>query len=310
MPVHRSRAFGIASLVAVLGGCSLLVDLEGLAGSAAPDGGDDALSEAGEPRDGGPDVTFDDAPFRCDASTTIDEPFATDLGGWVPLQQAAPGYPKLGAFAGDPAAILLPIVDVPKVDAGSDAAAPPADEYDDARSGLWFPTVVPLQAFDVDFEMQVRCPVPGSCADGLAFAWLDLATLGPLTNVNTGHAAGLPEGVAGAAFYADNYRNDETETSDPPAPALEIIGIDPTKPVGTYPWVVASRAASFMEAWHAIGIRVRGGDVEVLYDGAPFLSGKVAPVAKGIIGLTAGTGGETDAVAVRKLKGRFFSCSP
>ena len=302
MPAHRPRAFAIASVVAVLAGCSVFVDLDGLAGPLTVDGGEDGATtlEAGEAGDAGIDV---DIPLpRCDASTTIDEPFTDSLGSFVPIQLQAPGYPTPGAFDGDKAAVILPIV---AVAAGSDAAAP---ELQNAHGGLWFPTVVPLQEVDVDFEMQVRCPGPGSCADGLAFAWLDLASAGALTNDNTGHKAGLPEGVSGAAFYADDYQNDVGETTDPPVPALEIVGIDRTKPVGTYPWVVASRAASFLGAWHAIGLRVRGGSVTVTYDGATFLTGSVAPIAQGMVGLTAGTGGETDAIAVRKFKGRFFAC--
>ncbi|MEA2749745.1 MAG: hypothetical protein QOI41_3888, partial [Myxococcales bacterium] len=48
----------------------------------------------------------------------------------------------------------------------------------------------------------------------------------------------------------------------------------------------------------------------VAYDGAPAVTGMVPAVVQGLVGLSAGTGGETDAVAVRNVKASFYDCVP
>ena len=73
---------------------------------------------------------------------------------------------------------------------------------------------------------------------------------------------------------------------------------------------MASQPSTFLQAWHKLGISVRGDTVKVRYDGGPALTATVPSVARGLIGISGGTGGQTDAVAVRNVKGSFYGCVP
>ena len=156
----------------------------------------------------------------------------------------------------------------------------------------------------------MRCTNAGSCADGVAFAWLGTTSASALPNTNTGGAQGLPSGVEGAAVLLDDYQNEPPETPDPVAPSLQVVQLDPTKVPGSYPWIVTSKATPFLGAWHKLGIALRGTMVTVRFDGAVVLSAAVKPLVSGLVGITGGTGGETDAVAVRSFKGSFYDCVP
>ena len=201
-------------------------------------------------------------------------------------------------------------IDAGDPDAGPTFFVPP--ERLDALGGIWQTTPVPLRSFDVELEIFVKCTSTGSCADGVAFIWLDTTSSASLSdNINsTGHIMGIPPGVAGGAIIADVYKNDATETTDPPVPALEIVKVEAAKKVGHYPWVVTSKGLDFRAAWHRLSISVRGDAVSVALDGAPTLTGMVPLVAQGLVGISAGTGGETDAVAVRNVKASFYDCVP
>jgi hypothetical protein len=220
-------------------------------------------------------------------------------------------------ISGMPAAVLLPFVDTTPVpiDAGDPDAGPTfyvPPERKSAIGGIWQTTPVPLRSFDVDVEVFVKCTSAASCADGVAFVWLDTTSAASLddNSSSAGHIMGIPPGVAGGAIIADLFKNDATETTDPPVPALEIVKVEAAKNVGHYPWVVTSKQLDFRAAWHKLSISVRGDVVSVAIDGAPLISGMVPSVVRGLVGLSAGTGGLTDAVAVRNVKASFYDCVP
>jgi hypothetical protein len=246
----------------------------------------------------------------------IDTTLTSTLGTWSPRSLHQPdGYPKVESFFGSPAAVLLPFVDTTPVpiDAGNPDAGPTffvPPERTDALGGIWQATPVALRSFDLAVDIYVKCTKADSCADGIGIGWFDTTTVPSPTETNIGHAMGFPPSVAGAAVIADVYRNYSTETTDPPVPALEIVKVDATKMLGHYPWVVGSIGVDFRAAWHTLTISVRGTTVTVGYDGKQTLKAVVPLVTKGLVGISAGTGGETDAVAVRNVKGSFYDCTP
>ena len=263
--------------------------------------------------DAAPDVV----PPPCEASTVIDTPLTVDLGTWSPRAFAQSGHPKVETFFGTSAAVLFPFVDTTPVlvDAGDpDADAGPtyssAPEITSASSGLWQTTPVALGSFDAEFEVHVRCTKPSSCADGVAFAWLGTTVSSALASSNIGAAVGLPGAVEGAAVLLDDFQNDPTEIADPAPPTLQIIQLDPAKTPGKYTWILTSKSASFLGGWHKVKVALRGTTLSVSYDGAFALTATVKPLFRGLVGITAGTGGLTDAVAVRKFKGSFYDCVP
>ena len=153
--------------------------------------------------------------------------------------------------------------------------------------------------------------VVGRGADGFAFAWLGTTSASVLPNGNTGGAQGLPSGVDGVAVLLDDYQNMPPEIpNDPTAPSLQVVQLDPSKVPGKYPWVVTSKTTPFLGGWHRLSITARGTMVTVRYDGAVALSTTVKALGSGLVGLTSGTGGESDAVAVRNFKGSFYDCVP
>jgi len=308
----RCLAAGFFVAIAATAACSLTTDLSGLAGAdeaPAPDAALDVVDGAA------PDAPLDasDATPPCKPDLTLDTPLTASLGSWSPRAVRNAGYPKIDAFLGNPAAVLFPVVDttpVPIEPGNPDAGTTSAPERTTASSGIWLTSPVALRAFDVELEVHVRCTSSSSCADGFAFTWLDTTNAALLNDGGAGHIQGIPGGVGGGAVLLDDFHNDPDATDDPAVPALEIVKIEATKSVGAYPWVVANRPASFLGAWHRLGISVRGGAVSVRYDGGPALTATVPSVARGLVGITGGTGGETDAVAVRNVKGTFYSCMP
>jgi hypothetical protein len=305
---------GVGAVVA----CSFTTDLDGFSepfpreagGSDAASGADTATADART------DALVDAAPPPCVAQTVIDTPLTITLGTWSPrsLMQAG-GYPKVESFFGSPAAVLLPFVDTTPVpiDAGNPDAGPTffdPPERVDAIGGIWQTTPVALRSFDLQLDIYVKCTKSGSCADGVGIGWFDTTTVPTPTKTNTGHVMGFPPSVAGGAVIADVYRNASDETTDPPVPALEIVKVDATKTLGHYAWVVGSIGVDFRAAWHTLTISVRGTTVTVGYDGKQSFNATVPMVTKGLVGISAGTGGETDAVAVRNVKGSFYDCTP
>jgi hypothetical protein len=294
--------------------CSL-TDLSGLSG------GETALSPEAGGVDAATDVLVVDAsndvaPPPCKASAQIMTPFTADLGTWTSLAHGQTGYPKVEAFFGSNAGVLFPFVDVTPIpiDAGDPDAGPTfftPPERVKAISALWQTTPVALRSFDVELDVQVRCTAAGSCADGFAFVWLGTTAASVLSNDNAGGAQGLPSGVDGVAVMLDDYQNEPPEIpNDPPAPSLQVVQLDPALTPGKYPWVVTSRSTPFLGAWHKLGITLRGTSVTVQYDGVVALSTTVKAFTSGLIGLTSGTGGESDAVAVRSFRGSFYDCVP
>jgi hypothetical protein len=310
----RRIAFVVAVSAAVA--CSLTTDLIGLSGGASE-----------TPEASGVDSTVDDVvvadappdapPPPCKASTVLDTPLTADLGSWSPRADGQTKHPKVEAFVGASATVLFPVVDATRVllDAGDpDADAGPTYYYPpeiaDAISGIWQTTPVALRSFDAEFEVHVRCTSSGSCADGVAFAWLGTTSASALASKNSGGAQGLPGSVEGAAVLLDDYKNDPTESDDPAVPSLQIVQLDPTRTPGKYAWTLTSKATPFLGAWHKVSVSLRGTAITVSYDGAFALSGTVKPLVSGLIGITAATGGESDAVAVRNFKGSFYDCVP
>lgn len=312
----RRAAFVVAVAAAcVMAACSLTVDLTGFSsGSEAALVPVEASVDAPVADAAVADVTVDGAP-ACVPSTVIDAPFTTSLDSWVPQTHANKDYPRIESFFGAPAGVLLPFVDTTPipVDAGGSDASPQfytPPERTGAASGLWYPTPVALRAFDVDLEIHVKCTSASSCGDGMAFLWLDTTTVPLASSANPGHILGLPTSVNGAGVVADDYENGSSDTTDPPAPSLQVIGIDAAKPPGKYPWVLTSKSTPFLAAWHRLHITVRGDTATVSYDGSPWLTSLVPRFERGMIGVSSGTGGQTDAVAVRNVKASFYACTP
>jgi hypothetical protein len=313
-PVIRRMAVRGAALAVVLGAsaaCSLLTDLTGFSTPEPAESG--TLASADAANDATPVV--DSAPPPCTAQATFDTPLITGLDSWTGKAFNLAGYPRVESFQGTTAAVLFPYVDETpvEIDAGDPEAGPTfvtPPGHIQAHSGIWQVTPVPLRSFDVQYDFYLRCSSSSSCADGSSFAWLDTTDVSSLTNESVGHVMGLPITVSGAAVIADLYKNGADESSDPAVPAIEIVKIDKTLDVGHYPWVEAASATDFRAAWHTMAISVRGDTVEVRYDGAPRLSAKVPEIARGLVGISAGTGGKTSAAAVRNFKASFYDCEP
>ncbi len=311
------RSSRLAALVSLLA-AACFADLSGFTDGPDAGGGSDggADAPAPPPPPGTPPGT-DASADACKPSVTIDAPLASDLGGFTALSLDIDGYPRVESFGGDTSAVLLPVPDsgpIP-VDAGPDAdggfVIGPLEIFS-ARSGLWWPASVPTGNFDLDLDVKVQCTSSSSCADGFVIAWLDLADLAKLSNRNIGHTAGLPDRVAGAFVDLDDFKNSasDNEPPDPPPPTIQINALDPSKAAGTYAWTKSHAPANFLGSWHTVSVAMRSGLVTVKLDGAVATSTNVPPLANGIVGFSAGTGGETDAIAVRNVHGRFYACTP
>jgi hypothetical protein len=245
----------------------------------------------------------------------IDTPLTSTFGSWSTRAYQQTGYPTIEPFFGMRAAVLFPFVDTTPVpiDAGNPDAGPTfyyPPERENAVAGIWQTTPLALHAFDVELELYVKCTKSGSCADGVAFAWLDMTSPTLLTNPNVGHQHGLPRATAGGAVLLDDWANSSADTSDPPAPTLQIVKIDATKDLGHYPWVVAYQPSAFLGGWHKLTVSVRGDAVNARLDANEPINAKVPPIVRGLVGISAGTGGRTDAIAVRNVKGSFYDCTP
>jgi hypothetical protein len=317
----RRIAFLLALVASVA--CSLTTDLTGFSEPFPFEAGSSDAPVLMETStfDGGVEAAIEAAPPSCLPQLTIDTPLTTTAGTWSARSYKNAGYPKVESFFGSPAAVLLPFVDTTPipidggaVDGGDGGDAGPAffipPERMDAIGGIWLTTPVALRSFDLELEIYVKCTKSGSCADGVGVAWLDTTSVASLTNTNTGNVLGFPTAVTGGAVLADVYHNLADETTDPPVPALEIVKIEASKNLGHYPWAVASIGVDFRGAWHRLAISVRGDAVTVHYDGTRSFIGNVPSVTKGLVGISAGTGGETEAVAVRNVKASFYDCAP
>lgn len=304
------RWLGVVGLAGALG-CSVMTGFSGLTGSADDAGTTADAAQASDAAHDATSSTLDaglDANGPCVAATTMSNAFDKDAGTFLSVSTVM-GYPQVEPFFGDPALVILPFRDTSLVDAGPDAAPMPKEaELTSVRSAAWLPAPVPLTSFDVTFQAQVRCTSAISCGDGLIFAWLDTVNPDLLDHGGTGHTAGLPELVGGAGVNIDDYQNGPSETNDPYTPSLQIVQLDPAQKVGTYPWQKAIEKLNFFDAWHTYTVRQRGGAVTVFYDGTMQLSANVTRVKKGFVGLTAGTGSDTDAIAVRNFQGTFYDC--
>ena len=307
MKTRTRRAAFVVLGACATAACSFAVDLEGLtsppsilAPAEAGEAGEAAvLVEASV--DAPLDAPADAAPLPCLPSATIDTPLTTVLGPWTPRTIGNPGYPRTDSFFGAPAAVLFPFVDT-SIDGGP-------SEHFSAVGGLWH-AALPLRAFDIELEAHVRCTAADSCADGLGLVWLDTLDIPAATSVNNGHRMGLPSGVDGAGVLLDDLKNGADETDDPAAPSVQIVAIDASRAVGQYAWTVASKGTPFLAGWHSLTVSLRGDTVRVGYDGVFWIIGLVRPITRGVVGLTAATGGQTNAVAVRNLKGAFYDCTP
>lgn len=314
----RFNALVIAiGAVGALVACSLTTDLDGFSEPVPREAGSDAATAPDTSVvDANAEAANDSAPPPCVPQMVIDTPLTSTLGSWSPRSfSQSGGYPKVESFFGSPAAVLFPFVDTTPVpiDAGDPDAGPTffnPPERTGAIGGIWQTTPLALRSFDFALEFFVKCTKASSCADGIGIGWFDTLDAGAPNPNNSGHIMGFPAAVAGGAVIADVFRNDTSDTSDPPVPALELVKLDATKMLGHYPWVVASVGVDFRAAWHKLTISVRGSGVTVGYDGTQTFKGTVPMVAKGLVGISAGTGGQTDAVAVRNVKGSFYDCTP
>jgi hypothetical protein len=178
-----------------------------------------------------------------------------------------------------------------------------------SRAALWFATPVPLDAFDVSFEILVTCA--RDCGDGLAFVWLDTGSAdgGFAGLTNGGSSFGIPRNFGGGAVAVDLLQGPGSALNDPPAPALEILGLDSGRSPGTFPWVVGGATAPDLDApaWTKIAIKVRRGHVVVAAAGRE-VEADVPPLARGVFGITAATGSSHFTFNVRNL-GASFGCA-
>jgi hypothetical protein len=175
-----------------------------------------------------------------------------------------------------------------------------------ARDSIWFANPVPLDTFDVTFETLVTCPDAGyNCGDGIAFAWLDAPSVDAAFagGVGGGSSFGVPDRVGGNAVAVDLARGS-------PPPTLEILRLDSGLSAGTYPWVVSGVSAAELgsPAWNTVVITVRNGHAVVSGGGLQLEAG-VAPLARGMFGLTAATGDDVAGFKVRNLHASF-GCAP
>jgi hypothetical protein len=183
----------------------------------------------------------------------------------------------------------------------------------EARDSLWFPNPVPLDTFDVTFETLVTCPsTPGLwCGDGIAFVWLGATSVDEAFDggVNQGATFGIPSKTGGNAVALDLVQGGAPQ-NDPDVPALEIITLDSGLYAAQYPWVVsgANVPALGQPAWNTIVISVRNGNAVVSAGGLQLEAG-VAPLARGMFGLTAATGADVAGFKVRNLRASF-GCAP
>lgn len=232
----------------------------------------------------------------CVPAVTVDEGFTTSLGGWTKhsysTSNPAFDYPKLEVYDGAPSTVILPI-------------RREGNELYDVRSGLWFPSVVPLVALDVSADVDVRCTSPSSCADGFLVTWLDTKDHGALDTTTVGGNP-LPPGIAGAAVLFDTYRS--PEINDPVAPSLQIVTPGRTTPSDG--WRVGSVSSAFLGGPHRLTLSLRGETLRVSLDGSVRISDKVPVFASGLFGFVASTGGQTDAVAIRNVSASFYPCTP
>lgn len=284
------RCAGILALLAVpssVVACSLLADTGGLATDtseiASKPAHDDGGTDTGAPTtdDSGSDAS------TCTPSMTVDTAFTADLGDWR-TNSAVAGDPSVGVIDdGSKAAILL-------------AADCPAN----AKAGLWRPTLVPLHAFDVEFDVFVRCSDANGCADGLLVQWMS----GDSANV-VANAFPVPPGEMGTGLLFDVYQNGigQTTDPDPEVPALSLMGIDPRIADWKH---IANKTTNFLAAWHHVAISLREGRATVLYDGTKVLEGATQPLPQGVFGFAAYTGAETIGAAIRNVKGAFYDCVP
>ena len=311
----RRRARGVvvvSTAAALLGACALFTDLNDLS-KGSVDAGPERSDATSPGEDASVDVALpplsDAGATGCDASRVVVESFTSSLGEFVAKSDDNDIYPHVETFAGaGPVAVLFPKIVVPP-EAGTDGG-PDDPQLFSTVNAIWLKTPAPLSSFDATIDVRVDCTNQDSCADGVVVAWLETSNLSLLPGSGSGHVAGLPQGVRGAGVVLDNFVNSPPEPPDPPSPSLQIIELDPTKTVGLYPWHVATTPFAFLGAWHTLTIQVRGDRVKVFVDGLEKLSGVIPELSSGIFGITAGTGGMTDAVAVRNLSASFYDCKP
>jgi hypothetical protein len=307
-----------ASFVIIVAGCSSVTSFSGLSGSTTDGGADAASPQDASAIDGTiaadsampvpTDASDEDATRPCTQPTSLG--FDGGLGAFTAFSTVN-GYPNEESFFGDDALVLIPFRDTSLKDAGPDADAQPGDpEILDSHSGLFYSTPVPLSAFDVSFDAKVVCTSGSSCADGLIFTWLDLQSTAALTNKSGGSAAGLPDFTGGSLFNIDDYKNDPSEQNDPYAPSLQIDVLDKTKAVGGYAWQQAITKTTVIGDWHSYTLTLRAAEVKVTVDGVLTLDTPVPALMSGIVGFTSGTGGESDAVAIRHFRSTFYDCQP
>ncbi len=155
---------------------------------------------------------------------------------------------------------------------------------------LLYATAQPLGTFRVDFQFYMSTGGQSPVADGLTFAWFDRAT-GFGTAVG-GKGLGLPRTTGGYAVTFDTWQN--TDINDPSSPYFGVLKLDSAKDPGTFDWHGGSSSQLPLIAgvWHTAQIVVVAGNVRLIVDTIPFLSGiTTTPIVSGAFGFTAATGG-------------------
>lgn len=304
--VRRALAFSSC----LLAGCALFTDLTGYSDppkKPTTDAGFVGDAQQGEPPrvedDAGKDPG-DSAPSpSCSATpkVTYEETFAGGFGEFTPLSSSPErGYPRHGAWDSSPAALLLPL----EIE---DGGTP--EMFQSLWAGIWRFKEVPLVAFDIEVEAYIGCPLGDACGDGFAIQWTTMQTTDTIkANALTGGGLGLALHTSGGAIAADLHPNPEHgDTTDRSVQVIELKGSEND----LYPWVAASTPKTTDRAWHKYKITMRNGQVSVDFDSlVDFMSANILPIEKGMIGISTGTGGLINGVAVKNFKGRFYDCTP
>jgi hypothetical protein len=278
------------------------IDVRGAAGAPSADATVDA-GEAGteghvvDPG-GDSDASVGFAGDASCAPTKIDDPLTTIDSKWIVQEKNNSNRPAV-ISSGDSKIVSM---------IGGDR--------DDARGALFLANPVPTRAFDVQFKFAVDCGLYwwSGCADGMAAVWLDVSALGggalagAVANAGTGSTFGIPNGLTGAGVGIDIHQN----PGDPSTPAIEILSIDGTRALGSYPWIVKSTSDKYDGAVaHTMRLSLRAGLLTATLDGKPLVSGvATTPTTSSAFGFTAATGGENGVFYVWDFHAAFFSCDP
>lgn len=222
--------------------------------------------------------------------TSVDATFdAIDNGAWLKTTND-PTFPKIASLGGNDFVSLL-------------------DDKTEKRGALWYRTPVETRAIDLDIEVAIRCKTQ-NCGDGLAIVWLEAPNVDDMNvGLGVGQTFGIPEKRLGGGLAFDLYQNMGT---DPPAPYVGVLSVDPRKAPTDYDWTSAetSPITTLTDGVKKLSARLRNGELVVSIGGTEVVRGPTIAGFRGIFGITAASGGAKGEFFVRNLRARFYACTP